>query len=178
MSHGGPALTRGRAFGVGRLRSMASGPPDDEDAFRWDGDDDRAPRAAGGGSETTPLPAGWHAVGKGSAEVPADGDADAEAAPLGSVALVTLGLLGGIYLLYTIGWIIGGGRMQEAAVFLVEPAAIVPALVVAVAAPALWFGTTLLLTRHRAVWLRLTWLIAGALLLVPWPFVMIGTVSG
>ncbi|MFS0867235.1 hypothetical protein AB3M83_07860 [Microbacterium sp. 179-B 1A2 NHS] len=172
---------------------MASGSHDDEDAFRWDGDDDGAPPAAPPSASS--LPAGWRAVGKGSADTGrtrapadaaavdvasaenADGTGASEPAPLGNVALVTLGLLGGIYLLYTIGWIVGGGRMLDAAVFLVAPTAVAPAVVVAVAAPALWFAVTLLLTRHRAVWLRFTGLIAGALLLVPWPFVMVGAVS-
>ncbi len=170
---------------------MASGDQDDEEALRWEGDDG-APALPDRGA-----PKGWRTVeGSGDAPVPGaagasgskaridtgtvgppasgpDDDEDANEAPaLGSVALVSLGLLGGIYLLYTVGWILGGTRLLDAAAFLVEPSAVVPAVWVAFAAPALWFGTSLVLTRHRAPWVRLAWLAAGAFLLVPWPFVM------
>jgi hypothetical protein len=57
------------------------------------------------------------------------------------------------------------------------PAAYVPAFWLALLAPAIWFGVTLLLTRRAAAWQRWAWLIAGALLLVPWPFIMIGAIG-
>ncbi|WP_394289022.1 hypothetical protein [Microbacterium sp.] len=168
---------------------MASGPHDDDEALRWEGDEAAPPTA---------LPSGWHAVGKGSDAVtdaapatnrapaapdrePETGGAQAarsaedfptDAPALGNVALVSLGLLGGIYLLYTVGWVIGGLRMLDAGAFLVPPAAVVPAVWLGIAAPALWLGGTLLLTRRSAGWVRLVWLIAGVFLLVPWPFVM------
>jgi hypothetical protein len=163
---------------------MASDPHGDDDAFRWEGDDavaapvkrpaptppvvNDAPAVEASASE--PLAEGWHAVGKGSETAP--DTAAAEPAPLGNVALVSMGLLGGIYLLYTVGWVLGGIRMLDAGVFLVPAYAVVPVVWVAVAACALWFGTTMLLTRHSAVWVRFVWLVAGVFLLVPWPFVM------
>lgn len=83
-------------------------------------------------------------------------------------------MLGGVYLLYTIGWLVGGLRVQTVAGLLVSSTVSVPALVLAVAAPAVWFVTAYALTRNRATWVRFTWLAAGAVLLVPWPFSMLG----
>jgi len=168
---------------------VPSEPRDDEDAFRWEGDDSptRPPRPER--SETS-LPPGFRAVGKGSAPQPAapaaeqdpvppvgekgSGEDRAEAEPpasLGNVALVTLGLLGGIYLLYTVGWALGGARTALVISAFLAPWAVVPAQWAAVAAPVLWFGVSMLLTRASATWVRFVWLIVGAFLLVPWPFV-------
>ncbi len=157
---------------------MASDPRDDEDAFRWEGDDSptRPPRPE---RTDAALPSGWQAVGKGSGAAatepaPADVVATVEAEPpasLGNVALVSLGLLGGIYLLYTVGWILGGARTALVISPYLAPGAVVPAQWLAVAAPVLWFGGTMFLTRASATWVRFTWLVIGVFLLLPWPFV-------
>ncbi|WEK14600.1 MAG: DNA polymerase III subunit gamma/tau [Candidatus Microbacterium phytovorans] len=163
----------------------------DDDALSWGGDDD--PTLDVGGSrpvEKHPprLPEGFVAVGRGSEDLDSSdgratedeaGEVADEVGPqLGNVALVALGLLGGVYLLFTVGWIIGGLRLQEIAPFLnLIPAAYVPAFWLAVAAPAIWFVASLVLTRGRATWVRFVWLVAGAVLLVPWPFIMIGAVG-
>lgn len=162
----------------------------DDDALSWDGDDDPTLHARAAGAA---LPTGFTAVGKGSDELAAtpassgsahvddaasDADEEREEAPqLSNAALIGLGLLGGVYLLYTIGWIIGGLRLQGVARFLVTDAAFAPFLWVAVAAPVLWFATVYLLTRAGKAWVRFAWLIGGALLLVPWPLLMIGVVA-
>jgi len=152
-------------------------PHDDGDALHWDGDDDPRPV----------LPPGWHAKGKGAdrvvttggpAERPATTDTQTEDEPaLGSAGLVGVGVLGGVYLLFTIGWVVGGVRLQGVASFLVSPAASVPAVWLAVLAPAIWFATTLWLTRRSRTWLRFLWLAVGAVLLVPWPFALLGGVG-
>ena len=164
----------------------------DDDALRWEGDDDPT------------LAPGWKAVGK---PVPLEGattDAAASAVPArsdgvdsattpapeldgttaidgaadvsrqaGSAELVILGVLGGVYLLYAIGWLIWG---ITPAPELADPVAQFMYGLgrwLAVAAPALWFGTVLWLAaeNRRA---RLLWLIAGAVLLVPIPFLLRG----
>lgn len=148
---------------------------DPEDALRWEGDEDRP--------EAEPaLPRGWNPVGKGSekvATIEEDGTVTAPgaAAPLSSVMLLFVGVLGGVYLLYTVGWVIGGLNMKPLANLIVADAMYLPWFVLAVAAPALWFLVSWVLTRGRAAWIRMLLLIAGAVLLVPWPFVMLG-VSG
>ncbi|WP_448810406.1 hypothetical protein [Agromyces bauzanensis] len=153
--------------------------PDDE-ALRWEGDDDPT------------LAPGWKTVGKpvplngADAEPEAQADAQAEAATAaeseagpdaaaqpGSAELVLLGVLGGVYLLYAIGWLITASGTAPA---LADPVAQFMYGLgrwFAVAAPALWFGAVLWLAaeRRRA---RLLWLIAGAVVLVPVPFLLRG----
>ncbi|GAA1848490.1 DNA polymerase III subunit gamma/tau [Microbacterium koreense] len=169
----------------------------DDDALSW-GDDDPTMDVAG--SESRALPEGYTAVGKGSealarsedaasiddgarAEVESTGTEDAPdedsepAAQMGNGMLIALGIFAGVYLLFCVGWLIGGLRLQTAALFVVSPEAYQPALVLAVAAPLIWFGTTLFVTRGRAAWLRIVWLVGGVVLLVPWPFIMVGAVG-
>ena len=163
---------------------MTSGTEDD--ALSW-GDDDptlhpgSASREPAAG-EPVALPAGFTALGKGSTgvgRIERDGTVvlPGEPAPLSNTMLITVGVLAGAYLLFTIGWIVGGLRLQGTAQFLVSPVGYTLALWLAVAAPALWFGTVLLLTRATASWVRVAWLVGGLLLLIPWPFVMVGAVG-
>ena len=165
----------------------------DDDALTWDGDDD--PTLDAGATppvESPTLPAGWSAVGKGSGalETPAeaagttdDASVDAPAgepsapARTGNAVLITIGVVGGIFLLYTIGWIVGGMRLEGTAQFLVSPLAYQFGLWLAVAAPAIWFAAAFLLTRGARAWVRIVWLLAGVALLVPWPFIMTGAVG-
>ncbi|MDE0545625.1 DNA polymerase III subunit gamma/tau [Microbacterium sp. C7(2022)] len=165
-----------------------------DDALRWDGDDDPTLDAA---AATAPVgPAGEvppaveapladnvhpaKSVSAGAAEerenhaVTSTSHEAAAQAPLGNAALVTLGVVGGAYALYTVGWVIGGLRLQGVAQYLVADVMFVGSLWLAVMAPALWFGTTFVLTRNTATWIRILCLVAGLALLVPWPFVMIG----
>lgn len=139
------------------------------------------------------LPKGYTAVGKGSdavasadapgaasVEEPVSSDGDAlatERRPLGNGALVALGVLGGVYALYAVGWIIGGLRLQGRAQYLVLDVMYQGSLWLAVLAPVLWFATTFLLTRRSRAWVRFAWLAVGAVLLLPWPFVMIGAIG-
>lgn len=175
----------------------------DDDALTWDGDDD--PTLDHGAAaepedelETRPastpaeLPKGFTAVGKGSealdsTDAPAagsvpEGSSEAPAVtpgrqPMGNGALIAFGVLGGVYALYAIGWLIGGLRLQGRAQYLVTDVMYQGSLWLAVLAPLLWFATTLLLTRTSRAWLRFTWLAAGVVLLLPWPFVMIGAIG-
>lgn len=176
----------------------------DDDALTWEGDDDPtldigasapAPSEASAdevesdADSTTVLPEGFTAVGKGSEQFTAEADADqtevisdrdaggAASASLGNAALIGLGVLGGIYLLYAIGWIVGGLRLRGTAQFLVSPIAYDVAMWLAAASPVIWFAAVHLLTRTSPVWMRLAWLAAGALLLIPWPFIMMGAIG-
>ncbi|MFC4139154.1 MULTISPECIES: hypothetical protein [unclassified Microbacterium] len=162
----------------------------DDDALSWGGDSD---------VDRPTLPKGWHAVGRGSEDVEsapaeetapekvssavsaadevAEEDDDEEYEGLSTGMLLALGAVGGIYLLYTIGWLIGGMRMQAGALFLIPSVMYTATLVIAVAAPALWFAASWMLTRGSRSWVRLVALIAGVVFLVPWPFVMTGGVA-
>jgi len=93
----------------------------------------------------------------------------------GGAALVALGILGGIAVLETIGWVRSvfsatieatldpGAGALGATAFGIN----VVGRVAAVAAPLLWFA--LAATRIRRPSRRFTWLALGALLLLPWP---------
>ncbi|HWS50937.1 MAG TPA: hypothetical protein VN241_07995 [Microbacterium sp.] len=147
---------------------------DSDDALRWEGDDVAPDRTAA-------LPKGWHAVGKGSRKsdrLDADeSETPRDAAPLSTPMLLGVGVIGGIYLLYTVGWVVGGLRLKPLTTLIVADAMFVPWFVLAIAAPALWFVTCWFLTRRRASWVRMLVLLLGAVLLVPWPFVSVGVIG-
>ncbi|MGM7697103.1 hypothetical protein [Microbacterium sp. A84] len=160
---------------------------DADDALSWDGDDDGTVQKPVAKPVEKPvqkpvLPHGWNAVGKDSESVgrPEDDIAVAEPAelrPLSTPMLLIVGIIGGVYLLYTVGWIVGGLKLQGSALFLIPGVMYQVALWAAVLAPALWFVAVWLLTRRSAGWIRVLGLLAGAVLLVPWPFVMTGVVG-
>ncbi|GAA3648160.1 DNA polymerase III subunit gamma/tau [Microbacterium marinilacus] len=143
------------------------------------------------------LPRGWRAVGRGSGEVVAasgesdetppaaktTGEGEDEAgsgpAPMGNVALICFGVLGGVYTLYVVGWILGGLRLREQLTggAGVADAMSEAALWLGILAPVIWFAVTLYVTRGKPSWQRFAGLVLGVLLLVPWPFVMLGAVG-
>lgn len=107
----------------------------------------------------------------------ASGVEEPEPAGLGTAALVSIGVLGGVYLLFAIGWLVGGLRLQIRYQLLVGSGTYQAALWLAAAAPIIWFATTIFATRKSSPWLRWLWLGVGVLLLIPWPFLMIGAVA-
>ena len=150
---------------------------DSDDALSWEGDDDMPARRPS-------LPEGWNAVGKGSEVVGTEGTAptgsvaaSAPGAPMSTAMLLSVGVFGGIYLLYAVGWVIGGLNLKPLANLIVADAMYLPWFFLAVAAPALWMLTVWLLTRGAQAWVRILLLLAGAVLLVPWPFVMVGAIG-
>lgn len=156
---------------------------DADDALTWEGDDDRpTQRPAPEPEKKSALPRGWKAVGRRSETVgrlEEDGTVTdpAEHPPLSTPMLLLIGIVGGIYLLYTVGWIVGGLTLHGSAMFLIPDVMYQIALWAAVLAPALWFGAVWMLTRRSASWVRVAGLLGGVLLLVPWPFVMTGVVG-
>ncbi|CAH0125982.1 hypothetical protein [Microbacterium foliorum] len=169
---------------------------DSDDALSWDGDEggtrkEQAPKkprrtpAEPGAvaptertAEDPALSGGWNAVGRGSAAVGRpDDDDEPERPPLSTGMLLTLGVVGGVYLLYSIGWVVGGMRLKPLANLIVADAMYMPWFVLAVAAPALWFLAVWVLTRARAGWIRVALLLLGVVLLVPWPFVTVGVIG-
>ena len=161
--------------GVSYAGGMTS---DSDDALSWEGDE-------GAPSSAPRLPDGWNAVGKGSERVERTADAGAEpeavtgdaSSGLSTAMLLTAGIVGGVYLLYSVGWVVGGLRLKPLANLIVADAMYIPWFVLAVAAPALWFLTTWVLTRGRASWIRVSLLLLGVVLLVPWPFVTVGVIG-
>lgn len=130
---------------------MSSSP--DDDALRWAGDND--PTLASGDAPARD--------GQGDADAPGD-------FATSSVALVGVGILAGIYLLYTIGWFLGVTRLGNPLADPLGRTLFGLGGWLAVAAPLVWFGTTYVLTGDRPR-LRLIWLLIGVVLLAPLPFI-------
>ncbi|WP_378147369.1 hypothetical protein ACFJGV_05250 [Cnuibacter sp. UC19_7] len=99
-------------------------------------------------------------------------DAERETAPLSSIALIVMGILGGVYALYTIGWLVSFSRFPVGDGFTFTILSIRMLQVLAVAAAPLWFGGVLLILQKRPIRYRFLWLVIGVLVLVPWPFLM------
>ncbi|WP_419819197.1 DNA polymerase III subunit gamma/tau [Glaciibacter flavus] len=148
----------------------------DDDALGWAGDDDatlvshdRAPEkttieAASDGV----LPAGWTPVGAPGRVEQAE---PVERNQTSSTTLIALGVLGGIYLLYTVGWIITATRLSTSGTDAVAAFMATLGSWLAVLAPVAWFGLVFWLTRSGSR-RRLLWLIVGAIVLAPIPFVI------
>jgi hypothetical protein len=148
---------------------------DDEEALTWAGGRDPShyetpePKAPKPGKPTK----GTTTSGSGTVADSTDGDDDADdTAPpaMSSVVLVCLGVLGGIYALYTLGWFVSWQRLLYVDTDALELAAFHIQQVLAILAPPLWFVATIFFTRGRKPAVRLLWLVIGALLLVPWSF--------
>ncbi|MEC5183787.1 hypothetical protein RCH12_001242 [Cryobacterium sp. MP_3.1] len=144
----------------------------DDDALGWAGDDD--PTLVSGSTNppeptdapAADLPEGWAVTGSPGGYV----DAPAGKAALSSPALVGLGILAGVYLLYTIGWFIGVGRIENPLTDPLSQFMFSLGTWLAVAAPLVWFAASYWLTRGMPR-LRWTWLILGVVLLAPLPFI-------
>ncbi|WP_353816229.1 hypothetical protein [Agromyces sp. SYSU T00266] len=148
---------------------------DDEDALRWEGDEDAtlAPGWKRVGEPTTPGDAAGDDGGDDEAtDAAASTSADGTPAgpQIGSAELVLLGVFGGVFLLYTLGWILTVLRVTNTATDPVGQFMFALGLALTVIAPAMWFAVAFALTRGR-VPLRFTWLAVGAVVLLPVPFV-------
>ena len=102
--------------------------------------------------------------------------APVEAKPqIPAALLVTYGILAGAYAIFTLGWVISVQRYTSS--FLTSPEPLNAFMfglgeILAILAPALWFVATFLLTRGRKPLVRLSALLVGLLLVLPWPFVL------
>lgn len=106
---------------------------------------------------------------------PDDEHSEAEEAAASSVLLVATGVAAGVYLLYTIAWMITATRQNATISASFAGDALGGGLYglglwLAVAAPAVWFASVLLGTRDSRVRTRVLWLVAGLVLLAPLPF--------
>jgi hypothetical protein len=133
----------------------------DEEALRWAGDSDLDyPRQA--------EPAAEVADGE-----PVEDEADA-AKPANPLLVVAYGIIGGIYVLYSVAWLITvtADPFTRDTLFAEIMAQFGEFL--AIAAPLVWLAVTLLLTRGRSALLRLGWLVGGLILLFPLPYLLGG----
>jgi len=92
----------------------------------------------------------------------------------GSFLLVSYGILGGVVLLYTIGWILGIRQVVFASPDTLSGIASFVSQVLAVAAPVVWFGGSFVLTRGAKPIVRLLVLLLGLVATLPLPFILLG----
>jgi len=182
-------------------------PRSDDDALSWEGDDD--PTLEVGADAAEPAVADPVTERAASEPAPADPEpadpiadvperpapaaetldatggqgepvGDPERRGLGDAGLVVVGVIGGVYLLWTVGWVLGALRLRDW--IQVQTGAVADAMfhgsmVLAILAPAIWFGGSWYLTRRRPTWVRIVALVLGVIVLVPWPFVMVGVIG-
>jgi len=148
----------------------------DEDALSWGAEHDTSyvegperTRKARVASKTDEVGDGHDGPGDG------DGDDDDDGAlpdgVMGSGMLVAHGVFGGLFLLYTVAWLIYVGRATAPALTGVSLTLWHVSQYLAVLAAPVWFATTLLLTPLTPFRRRVIWLIVGALVLIPWPLI-------
>ncbi|GAA3870796.1 hypothetical protein GCM10022381_12410 [Leifsonia kafniensis] len=129
---------------------------------------------SGTGAETAPTTISDAAATRVS--TPHEADSTELMAPPSSVALVGMGVLAGIYLLYTVGWFIGTSRVGNPIADPVGQFMFSLGAWLAVIAPLVWFGAVYWLTTDRPR-LRVLWLLIGVVLLAPLPFIFgVGTI--
>ena len=155
---------------------------------------DRASREA---ARESSLASGWTVEGQpaiepqGSAPLPVEpteasagprseaGDAatesTGESTQLSNGALVLLGLIGGVYLLFTFVWFSWANAAATANAAVIETSGSLGGVLqqivfwVAPFAPALWFTSVLVLCRGARVRRMVAWLVLGLVVLVPLP---------
>lgn len=131
-----------------------------EDALAWAGDDDPSLAEEGLGDR---------AVSR------SEPDTDTARRQTPGLLLVTYGVLGGIYLIYTFGWLLSLQRFIGIRNVSADPLTEIMfqfGAFLALASPALWFGAVFLLTRGQKPLSRLAWLLVGLLAVLPWPFIL------
>ncbi|TAL45570.1 MAG: hypothetical protein EPN91_01910 [Salinibacterium sp.] len=128
-------------------------PDADEDALTWAGDDKPEP--------DKPAP---------SAKV--SHHEHEEAPPTSALVLIVYGILGGAYLIYTIGWVISIQRSTTVLPSLFANLMFRLGEGLAIGSPIIWFVAVFLLTRHRSLGSRLLWLLLGLAVVIPWSFVL------
>jgi hypothetical protein len=144
---------------------------DEDEALTWAGGESDSSYAANP-EPVQPLRAPKRAPRERRAAVVVDDDDDDElAGGMSSPVLLSVGILAGVYLLYTAGWVISFRRLVYASTNGLDQTAFHTQQILGIAAPAVWFAGIFWLTGNSKPWVRLVWLVIGAILLVPWSFV-------
>lgn len=137
-------------------------PAEDEEALRWVGDAEPQVSAKR-------VPHQHEVESTSEADAVLDFDEDDEESVVSSSSLVLMGVLGGVFFLYSLGWMTYALRSVARSGDVLAAFMFNSGLWLAVAAPALWFGASFALVKHRS--LRYGLLVLGALVLIPIPLV-------
>jgi hypothetical protein len=134
---------------------MTDRTPDDDEALSWAGDRDVT-----------------HVESAAQPNVVVDRPAEDAAPRTSSLALITYGVLAGVYLLYTLGWVTSVTRTTLPVYDLLSGIMYQFGQFLAIASPALWLTAALVLTRDRKPVVRLLWVVLGLVVVAPWPFLL------
>lgn len=160
---------------------MTARPDEDDDALSWAGGDAdhtlvegpatpaRTPVAEPPAEPAVARPEGWQVVTSDEEKIERP-----ERTQMSSLALLAHGILAGVYLILTISWLryvqLYGSEYSGVLTQILH----VASYVLAVLAPAAWFGAVLWRTRGaRALRARLIWLLVGAIVLLPLPLLIV-----
>lgn len=105
---------------------------------------------------------------------PVDEPVETPKAAGSSFLLVSYGILGGVVLLYTVGWILGIRQVVFVTPDSLSGIASFVSQVLAVAAPIVWFGGSFVITRGAKPIVRLLVLLLGLVATLPLPFILLG----
>lgn len=142
----------------------------EEEALSWAGDDDRL--TTGSPQSAKRDASGASSVKKPRTTAPQEAAETAELpSGLSSAALIGFGIFAGIYLLYSVAWLITALRNPTQIADALGNAMFQFGLWLSVAAPAIWFGAVLYLGKDKKVSTRLLYLLVGVAILIPWPYV-------
>jgi hypothetical protein len=152
----------------------------DEDALSWPGDKpDRVgtPGASSSAKKKSALPSSGadgesHGPAQPKVERPTFDELmdPGKPAQLPSWALVVFGLFAGVYLLFSVAWLVIALNPPVAISDPVGSFMWVGSLWLATFGGIIWFLSTLALGASRSVAWRLMMLVIGAIVLVPWPY--------
>ena len=153
---------------------------EDEEALAWAGDNDE--RLTTGSTSTSPVRKRRASPLPSPLAVPTPLETSPSATSLeedvprgiSSGEGIALGVLGGFYLLFSAAWIVTalGDPVQIA-----DPLGsfmFISGLWLAACAPAAWFSATIFFGRHRTFLWRFSVLALGAILVIPWPYIIRG----
>lgn len=145
---------------------------DDDEALRWEGDDDRG--QIGGSRLATGGIVGSAGGGLDDDEAGSRGDRVAvePAPPTRPVRTLLTAVSALVYLVATLGWILSVQRAGSTQTELLPAVLDQFGMFTAIVAAPLWFGAALTLTRDSSTLTRIGWLALGAGLLVPWPLIL------
>jgi hypothetical protein len=143
----------------------------EEDALSWAGDNDRLTTGSPVSPHTDARGASVVGPGKKSRKTPSVPDSSTATPGLSSAALIGFGIFGGVYLLYTVAWLITALRNPTEIADVLGNAMFQFGLWLAVASPAIWFGAVLFLGKEKNVATRVLFLLIGAVILIPWPYI-------
>jgi hypothetical protein len=135
---------------------------DDEEALRWEGDVEPSAVPETKAADVAPVS-------------PAEPTVSEPAKPgTSSFLLITYGIIAGAFLIYTLGWVAVLVGPRPASSDILGEVAYWFNVGLAIASPAIWFGAAFLLTRGRKSIVRLLALLLGLVVVLPWPFVILG----